>query len=571
MKKLITRILLSSCMILLGNLAIAQNFLWGRSGGSAETTSGSDDETVKDMVVDRNGNIYILAEVKKTNLQIAGQPLTGYGWTDVMLASFTSKGSFRWVKMFGNGDADYAHWLGTDGKDGIYVSAGLDKSNNAANIDKDATSPKNCQVNTLIKYDTSGKFQWYRHPEMDTFQFAAIRSNVGTLAMDVGPSGTVYWLMQLIPGGYGGGAISIKDTANYILKYSSSGALSIIKPDLKFTGVAGANVSMTIDETNNRFYVSGFNAYNNGDTWMSGNKLASTACYIGCYKLDGSYLWHKEGNNGYGNFYSRVAIDALGNIYQAGLGKGASPSGDPAFVFNGYTVSTGSNSSAPLIIKMDMNGKLLWAKAGKAGTASGAVAVAIRNKDEVILLGDFNKKMEWAGYAGSLTTSSYDVFITRFQTWNGDVIGMDKIESDAGFYDYPRCMIADGKGNVYIGGEFTEKMFVNYKDTLVNNIGGGNTDWFLIKYGDMWPASVASNNSSRLRLYPNPTNGRFTFDGLPLGSTITVSNMVGQQQKLVSSNREANTFDIGGLPTGSYIIQVTADDGNRSVFKIEKL
>jgi hypothetical protein len=570
MKRIITRYLLAfGYLLLFSQSAIAQNFLWGRSGGSMETTSGSDDETVTDMATDRNGNIYILAEVKKNGLQIAKQPITGYGASDVMLASFTPKGVLRWVKMIGNGDDDTPRWLGTDAKDGVYLSASLNKRNNVTSIDKDAISPKNAQVNILIKYDTAGKFQWYRHPEMDTFTGSSIYSNVGTWAMDVTPSGDVYWLMQLIPGGYGGGAIKITDTANYLLKYSSSGGLSISKPNLRITGVSGAHVAMTVDEANNRFYLSGYDAHSSAaGVWFNGKQLPKQSVYVGCFKLDGSYMWSKESTSGSGNFFSRVALDVAGNIYIAGQGSGADGSGNPALVFNGYTVNSGTPSSRPIIIKMDKNGNLLWGKTANTSVSSGGAAVAVRNADEVMLLGSFNVKLEWPGYSGSLTSTSYDLFITRFSTSNGDVKGMDMIPSSTGT-DYPRRMIADGKGNVYLGGEFTQRLFVNYKDTLVNTA-GGTTDWFLIKYGDMWPAGVSTSNAFTATIYPNPAMEQITVSGIAEGTEIRVLNMLDQQVLQTISSGETEVLNTSALVPGSYIIQLKSRDGEQANCRIEK-
>jgi hypothetical protein len=161
MKRITTLYLFCFCILHLSLPAHAQNFLWGRSGGSIENSNNSTDrEEVRDIATDRNGNVYITAPVKKIGLNIAGQPLTGYGSSDMMLASFKADGSFRWAKLIGGGSFDYGEWIGTDDKDGVYIS-GLtaSKIDGPVNIDVDAQSPKNFQRYILVKYDTAGKFQ----------------------------------------------------------------------------------------------------------------------------------------------------------------------------------------------------------------------------------------------------------------------------------------------------------------------------------------------------------------------------------------------------------------------------
>jgi hypothetical protein len=122
MKRIFTFYLFCFCILHLTFSAHGQNFLLGHSGGSIENPSNVDnEESIRDIATDKNGNVYIISPVKKQGLNIAGVPLTGYGNSDMMLASFKSDGSFRCAKMIGGG-IDYCEWVGTDDKDGVYLS-----------------------------------------------------------------------------------------------------------------------------------------------------------------------------------------------------------------------------------------------------------------------------------------------------------------------------------------------------------------------------------------------------------------------------------------------------------------
>ncbi len=544
-----------------GGFLYAQNFLWGRSGGSTQVSGGfMGEESVRDIATDRNGNVYIIAPVKTPGLQIAGQPFTGYGWSDIMLASFKPDGTFRWAKIIGSGNEDYCYWLGTDDKDGVYFSGFIDKTNSPANIDVDATSPKNYQIYILVKYDTAGKFQWYRHPEPDTL---TSWGNSLSYGMDVDKSGNVYWLMSLFPGAYGGGALNVTTQSTYILKYSASGGFSYIKPDMEATpGTAfRLSIGMTIDEANNRFYLSGSKA--DADIKIGGQPLTG-GMYIGCYKLDGSLLWKKENTTGGGGFSYRAIVDAAGDVYLAG-GAGKNTT------FNSIALT--QSKEAPLVMKMDKNGNHIWVKTANINAATSATAVALLNNNQVILAGYFPGLLEWPGSGipgfNSPQNYYYDMFITRFDAGNGAVLGMDRTSSSFGYYEFVRCMAADGNGHVYIGGEFDGDMFVNQSDTIRSS--GGDMDWFVVKYGDMWPASVEANTTtSAVKIYPNPATDRLIIEGAKAGTELSICNMLGQRVFQGSTYNGNKVIDVSGFPVGNYILQLIDKSGNRISRKIVK-
>ncbi len=542
-----------------GGFLYAQNFLWGRSGGSTDISSWSlDRESVYDVATDRNGNVYLIAPVKKNGLQISGQPLTGYGESDIMLASYKPDGTLRWVKMIGGNRSDYCTWLATDDKDGVYLSGSVQKYDGPAYINTDAISPKNNQTYILVKYDTAGKFQWYRHPEPDTLTTSG---NSISYAMDVDKSGNVYWLMNLAPGGYGGGALSVTTQSTYIFKYSTSGGFSYLKPDIEVSGVPG--IAMTIDESNDRFYISGTLQANSSVT--IGGQTLTGGMYIGCYKLDGSLLWKKENTTGsFGGFSYRPVVDGAGNIYLAG-GAGKNTT------FNGIPLT--QSKEAPLVMKMDKDGNHIWVKTANINASTGAIAVALLNNNQVILAGEFPGLLEWPGSGipgfNSPQNYYYDMFITRFDAGNGTVLGMDRTSSSFGYYEFVRCMAADGNGHVYIGGEFDGDMFVNQSDTIRSS--GGDMDWFVVKYGDMWPASVEANTTtSAVKIYPNPATDRLIIEGAKAGTELFICNMIGQQVYHSSTYNGNKVIDVSGLPAGNYVLQLMDKSGSRINRKIVK-
>ncbi|WP_276133670.1 T9SS type A sorting domain-containing protein [Polluticoccus soli] len=556
------------CILHFSLCSSAQNFLWGRSGGSVEPGNGPKLETIRDMATDRNGNVYILTHVMKQGMNIAGLPIKGYGGRDVLLASFKPDGTLRWKKLIGNGDDERSYWLGTDNKDGVYFSCEVSIDDWPANIDTDATTLTSYLRFILVKYDTAGNFQWYRHPEADTLSTTTTWSYNRSLVMDVDDAGNTYWLMQLYPGVYGNGALVVPALSMYLIKYSASGSFSYIKPSSFFVNPMGAQgMYMTLDDANGRFYLSG-GVYPDGVLTMAGDTIKTG--YIGCFKLDGSFLWKRTFTSGGGGFGSRAAIDGAGNVYLAGSASGKSSTKPPA-VFNGYTATHQSIHGAPFVTKMDKNGNHIWSKDADAkGASCSASAIALRGK-EVVIAGSYAGPVDWPGFVGpGLTTSDvYDVFITRFDTSNGWVWNVDRMASTTGSYEYPARMVSDGKGNVYIGGDFGGDMVINAAGKITST--GGDTDWFLVKYGDMWPASVNTTVVGGVKIYPNPATDLLTVEGAKAGMQVTVLNLLGQQVYHGVLNNNTEVISISQLPPGNYALYLTGSDGSRSVVKVEKL
>ncbi len=560
-------LLFAWCVLHFSFSATAQNFLWGRSGGSSDPSQGADDETVTDIATDRNGNVYILAPSLTAGRNVAGNPLPSYGYCDIVLSSFRPDGTFRWAKVIGGSDDDLPKGLQTDAKDGVYICAAVSSNSSPGHIDADATLAQNYQFFLLVKYDTAGNYQWHRQPEASTLPDGNSWNYTRSVAMDVDDAGNVYWLMSLYDGVYEG-SLTVPALGLYILKYDAGGNFSYIKPDIEADMQAFPNMNMKIDDVDGRFYLSG---YRSGGTITMGGNVITNSMYIGCFNLDGTFNWKRENSRIGSGFSGRAVIDASSNIYLCGASN-ATLNGVPNDNFNGYEVTHGGGSGTPFIIKMDKNGTNIWGADAVVNAASGATGIALRN-NEVVMSGVFPRLLEWPGYSGTgynkPVNEGYDMFITRFDAGNGAVLGIDKVGSTFGYNEFSTCMASDGRGNVYIGGEFAADMNVNSLYNLTST--GGQTDWFVIKYGDMWPANVNVFVSDKdVIIYPNPAYDKVNISNAGVGTTLQLSDMAGRvlQTQLLHSNQEK--IDVSAYPTGSYIIRLIDKNGGNVIRKIVK-
>jgi len=84
---------------------------------------------------------------------------------------------------------------------------------------------------------------------------------------------------------------------------------------------------------------------------------------------------------------------------------------------------------------------------------------------------------------------------------------------------------------------------------------------------------IGENEMSNLSIYPNPTSGEISIEGLnpEVSSTISIFNSIGKMVMSQQITSEIEKLVMNDLPKGLYIIQVQNKDGLVSSYKINKL
>ena len=72
-------------------------------------------------------------------------------------------------------------------------------------------------------------------------------------------------------------------------------------------------------------------------------------------------------------------------------------------------------------------------------------------------------------------------------------------------------------------------------------------------------SQILSNNIS---IYPNPSTGLFTINGLNEDSKILIYNSIGQQL-INNSSLDKNTIDLNHQPDGIYFIKINPNEENQ--------
>ncbi len=166
----------------------------------------------------------------------------------------------------------------------------------------------------------------------------------------------------------------------------------------------------------------------------------------------------------------------------------------------------------------------------------------------------------------------------------------------------PRTVVADASGNLYIGDTFNNCIRIVNTSGIINTIAGNTSPGFSGDGGAAtaaemyWPYGatvdafgnvyIADNRNNRVRfvtslitgisnilvsnevnIYPVPSTGVLTIEGVIKGQIIELYNYTGQ--KLISTISDKNTmqFDISNYANGIYFIKILNTNGTVFVTK----
>lgn len=84
-----------------------------------------DDDTIKNMVTDDNGNIYCISMLTSYGTYIDTVYSAGFGSDNFAVVSYNCQGILRWVKRFGNSFIDGAMDIVVDNQGNSYIAGGV--------------------------------------------------------------------------------------------------------------------------------------------------------------------------------------------------------------------------------------------------------------------------------------------------------------------------------------------------------------------------------------------------------------------------------------------------------------
>lgn len=510
-------IVLPVILLLGGSTAYAQlAWRWGVRGNDSGPLVSNHSDNVIDIATDPNGNVYTLSRVYSggdiNGLLIKGYDNVLHSNETIVLSSFRCDGQYRWHKIIGGtAGRNKAVAVKTDTAGGVYVAGNVLAYAShpypllfpdSLHIDTDSVSGSTNKTLFIVKYDTSGAYQWLRMPQPDTVDYITSLSHARSVDMDVSPAGEVYVYSILTPGSYEGGAFEIKEKHFYIIQYDKNGIFRKTLPvDISYTDggnpdnvggfINGTNAHFKRDHSNGHFYLSGtFEGYSGtmsvGDTELLYTGGYTQKLYLGCFDSVANAVWAKQatpadtGTFGSGSgTNSRVAIDESGNVYVAGYAM----AGDSWYGHTFENPYDAIRRPTQVLMKLDANGNILWISTPAKDKSSNGMALHVAYSNGVVAISGIHGILSWGDFYLQQSEippgEGLDIFMGRFNAGTGKVLGLDTLNSYPGVTEYITAMTADRSGNFFTGGFFYEKLYAA-ADTLV---GWYAEDWFLAKFG----------------------------------------------------------------------------------------
>ncbi|MBK7476801.1 MAG: T9SS type A sorting domain-containing protein [Haliscomenobacter sp.] len=210
---------------------------------------------------------------------------------------------------------------------------------------------------------------------------------------------------------------------------------------------------------------------------ISGTELKTTrnpkAIFVASYapggSVSGTLKWAKMIEGGSLKALSRIGPGPDGSIYLSGYFS------DTLFIDT--TALTAAGNTDAFLIKLDSNGKLLWAtRAGGKGDVR-ALAFALGKNGAPAIAGIYNDQAFFGATTLVANTSDLDIFLASY-TPEGALLWARKA---GGVYDDEVFdMTSDTAGNFYLCGQLVGVM--NLGNNLEIQSRDGNSDAFVLKY-----------------------------------------------------------------------------------------
>lgn len=131
----------------MSSITFSQSVKWLNSAG------GVFGPQIRDLAVDKHGNIYAVGASNNTNMVVNGATITSRGSFDGFLTKYSPAGQLIWIKTIGGSSADVALQVETDDQDRVYVSV-FTQSSPLHIADSVLPSP----VSGILRFDSSGRF-----------------------------------------------------------------------------------------------------------------------------------------------------------------------------------------------------------------------------------------------------------------------------------------------------------------------------------------------------------------------------------------------------------------------------
>lgn len=391
---------------------------------------------LRDISVDKNGNIHLLGEFKYTLTLDDEIKITSEIGPDIFIAKLDSREKVIWAKVL-QGTAfwqDRGKAIATDTSGNIYI---ISEFSAIIDMGSGITIASNGQEDILIaKLDSKGDLIWAK----------AIGGTDADRGNDIAvdSTGNVYvtgLFRENVDFGDGVNHTSIGDHDAYICKLDQNGQLVWVKTIGGENGtVEGSGIS--VDNNGNAYTtgcLNGIAAF--GDEITLANSGDNTDIFVSKVDSAGNLLWARSVGGESFDCSKAISVGNSGYIYIAGYFKETA--------YFGAEITLGSNGHDDIFVsKVDSAGNFIWATSMGGAYEDRAEAISVNNNGDIYITGHFRGIAYWGDeIILSSDGDSRDIFVSKVDSF-GNFLWAKSMGGDK--YDIAQAISVDNNDHIYI-------------------------------------------------------------------------------------------------------------------------
>jgi len=528
------------------------NWQWAKSAGGASDDKGNN------ICTDANGNVYVTGSFQSSSITFGTTTLTNTGSNaDIFIVKYDPSGTVIWAKSAGGTGFDTGQSISTDTSGNVVVSGSFSSPSITFVTTTLINSGGGSDV-FVVKYDSSGTVLWAKSVAGTSIDYGKgistdVNGNIFVTGWFYSPSIT-FGTITLINAG--------TDYDVFVAKYDASGNVLWAKRAGGIDGDGGQNIST---DTSGNVFVAGIfgsDSITFGTITLINSDPGYEDVFVVKYDPSGNILWAKSGmGNNQDNVYG-ISTDKSGNVFVTGIFS---------YIIFGTTILNSTGIGDVFVVKYDALGNVLWAKRAGGGVTSYSWGYDISNDvgGNVYVTGYFNGSSITFGTTilTNVSSNTYDMFVVKYNT-SGNVLWAKSAGGTSD--DYGQSIATDTNGNVYVAGYFKSPSITFGTTILTNASSTSYNDIFVAKLDGSGVTGTHEfvNYNFETSIYPNPSNGIFTFQSSEKKSRIEIINILGEVVYSENINSEKGEINLSDKNKGMYFYKLVSENKSLATGKL---
>jgi hypothetical protein len=531
---------------------------------------GTQDEGIRDIVIDSSGNVYFVGYFKNTvdfNPTGGTDSHTSAGDRDIFLTKINSDGSYGYTYSIGNTGKDDGIGIAVDDSDNVYITGQF-----SLTVDFNPTGGTDNHTSTggqdifLTKINSDATYGY-------TY-------TMGGNSLDEPSEITLDSLNNIYISGYFFETVDFNPTGgidNHTSNGENDSFLTKINSDTTYGytyTVGGFNFdsSSGVDcDSSNNVYILGYFTGLNIDL----DPTAGIDNHTGIGSSDGFYTKiNSDGTYGYSRTFggssadssSSIVLDSSDNIYITGGFLGTADLDPTAGIEN----HTSSGSADFYLIKINSDDSFNFAYTFGGTEGDYCYKAEIDSHGNMYLVGGYQGTADFDPTAGTdnhTAVAWYDAYLVRIEADEsyGGMYNFGGIDTDIA-----SATAVNGSGNFYIGGYFMETADFDPGEGTENHTSNGGYDIFLSKYSiDSTPPVINSVNLDEGQI----VSGSYHIETYAADAKSGVKKVEFFIDESFQSEDYSNPaydyeWDTTSYTDGSYRIEVVAYDNQNNMAQV---